>query len=463
MTAKELQKELTWEFPDVAKAAPDQVKEAYDFAEGYKDFLGKAKTEREFTEESVKLLDEAGYRPIEKGKTYQPGDKVYYVNRGKSLIMTTFGKKPMEEGLRLNAAHIDSPRLDLKAQPLFEKDGIAYFKPHYYGGIRKYQWVTVPLAMHGVFVKKDGSVIKLNVGEEPGDPMFLITDLLPHLGAKQNGKKLTEAITGEDLNIVVGSLPFVDDSDDKIKEPVKLKALELLHEKYGVTERDFLRAEIEFVPAAKPVDIGFDRSMIGGYGQDDKVCAYPALIAEIEAKDPEYTTVTVLTDKEEIGSEGNTGLNSDYMLHYIEDLAAAYRADVREVLRNSICLSSDVGAAFDPTFPQVFEKNNSAFLGKGVSLIKYTGSRGKSGSNDASAELMNRIMNILDDHNVMWQAGELGKVDEGGGGTVAKFVAGKDINVVDLGVPVLCMHSPFELTSKMDVYSAYLAYKAFYD
>ena len=463
MTAKELQKELTWEFPDVAKAAPDQVKAAYDFAEGYKDFLGKAKTEREFTEESVKLLDEAGYRPIEKGKTYQPGDKVYYVNRGKSLIMTTFGRKPMEEGLRLNAAHIDSPRLDLKAQPLFEKDGIAYFKPHYYGGIRKYQWVTVPLAMHGVFVKKDGSVIKLNVGEEPGDPMFLITDLLPHLGAKQNGKKLSEAITGEDLNIVVGSLPFVDDSDDKIKEPVKLKALELLHEKYGVTERDFLRAEIEFVPAAKPVDIGFDRSMIGGYGQDDKVCAYPSLIAEIEAKDPEYTTVTVLTDKEEIGSDGNTGLNSDYMLHYIEDLAAAYHADVREVLRKSICLSSDVGAAFDPTFPQVFEKNNSAFLGKGVSLIKYTGSRGKSGSNDASAELMNQIMNILDDHNVMWQAGELGKVDEGGGGTVAKFVAGKDINVVDLGVPVLCMHSPFELTSKMDVYSAYLAYKAFYD
>lgn len=462
MTGKELQKQLTWEFPDVASAAPEQVEEAYAFAEKYKDFLGKAKTEREFCAEAVQKLTAAGYIPFEKGTHYQPGDKVYYNNRGKSLLMTTIGTRPLEDGIHMNAAHIDSPRLDLKPMPVFEKDGVAYFKPHYYGGIRKYQWATIPLAMHGVLVKKDGTVIPLHIGEEPGDPLFVISDLLPHLSQKQDTRSLKEGIKAEELNIIIGTLPFVDGSDDDIKEPVKLKALELMHVRYGITERDFLRAEIEFVPAVKPCDIGFDRSLIGAYGQDDKVCAYTALEAELEITDPAYTTLTVLADKEEIGSMGNTGLNSDFLLHFVEDLAEDQGAEIRTVLRNSICLSSDVGAAFDPTFPDVYEKRNSGFLGKGVMLVKYTGSRGKSGSNDASAELMNKVINIMDDAGVYWQAGELGAVDQGGGGTVALYIAGKDVNVVDLGVPVMSMHSPFELTSKLDVYSAYKAYMAFY-
>ncbi|MDY5484224.1 MAG: aminopeptidase [Clostridium sp.] len=460
-SAKELQKSLTWEFPHIAKEAPQQKEEAFSYCEGYKAFLNAAKTEREFTKEAVKMLQKAGYRPYESGKEYQAGEKVYYVNRKKSLVMTTFGRRSVEEGLRLNAAHIDSPRLDLKPSPVYEKSDLAYFKTHYYGGIRKYQWVTMPLAMHGVVVKPNGETVEITIGEKEGDPVFCITDLLPHLSADQNERKLKDGIKGEELNILVGSLPY-DCGGEELKEAVKLLVLSILNERYGMTERDFLRAEIEMVPAVKAVDVGLDRSMVGAYGQDDRVCAYTALTAEIQAQDPEYTTVTVLVDKEEIGSMGNTGLNSDFVLHYIEDLAAAAGADCRKVLRNSLCLSSDVGAAYDPTFSSVYEEHNSCYMNKGCVLIKYTGARGKSGSSDASAETLSKVIDILDRDGVYWQAGELGAVDVGGGGTVALYVAGLDVDVVDLGVPILSMHSPFELASKLDIYNAYRAFCAFY-
>lgn len=336
----------------------------------------------------------------------------------------------------------------------------AFFKTHYYGGIRKYQWAAIPLAMHGVVAKKDGEITDIRIGEEEGDPVFCVTDLLPHLAADQNERKLKDGIKGEELNVIIGSLPFTADED--IKEPVKLLALSVLNEKYGMTEKDFIRAEIEIVPAFKAVDVGLDRSMVGAYGQDDRVCAYTALTAEMASIEPEYTTVTVLADKEEIGSVGNTGLDSDFVLHYIEDLAETAGIDYRTILRNSICLSSDVNAAYDPTFSQVYEERNACYINKGCVLTKYTGSRGKGGSNDASAETMAKIVDMMDREGVYWQIGELGAVDVGGGGTVAMYVAGMDVDVVDLGVPILSMHSPFELASKLDIYNTYKAFCAFY-
>ena len=345
---KELQQQLTWEFSHIGKEKPEQEEKAFKYCEGYKGFLDTGKTERECVKEAVRMLEKGGYKPFDPKASYEPGDKVYYVNRGKSLIATTFGKKPLEEGLRINGAHIDSPRLDLKPNPLYEKEDIAFFKTHYYGGIRKYQWGTIPLAMHGVIIKKDGEKVEISIGEDEKDPVFCVTDLLPHLASKQNERPLKDGLKGEELNILVGSLPF---QDEEIKEPVKLLALSLLHDKYGITEKDFFRAEIEMVPAVKARDIGFDRSLIGAYGQDDRVCAYTALTAEIDAKKPSYTTVTILADKEEIGSVGNTGLNSDFVLHYIEELAAQADVNVREVLKHSLCLSSDVNAAYDPNFP----------------------------------------------------------------------------------------------------------------
>lgn len=461
-SAKDLQKELTWEFPHIGKKAPASKEKAFAYCEGYKEFLNNAKTEREFTAKAVEKLQAAGYVPFEAEKKYKSGDKVYFVNRGKSLAMSTFGTAPLEEGVRLNAAHIDSPRLDLKPNPVYENHEMAYFKTHYYGGIRKYQWVTIPLAMHGVIIKKDGEKVNVCIGEKEGDPVFCVTDLLPHLGAKQNERKLSDGIRGEELNIVIGSLPFVDEGEEEgVKDAVKLNVLAILNEMYGITERDFLRAEIEFVPATKAQDIGFDRSLIGAYGQDDKVCAYTALTAEIDTKTPYYTTVTILADKEEIGSCGNTGLNSDFVLHYLEDLAACQGADVRKMLRKTTALSSDVNGAYDPSFASVYEERNSCFVNKGPVLTKYTGARGKYESNDASAETMAKVINIMDEAGIYWQIGELGAVDEGGGGTVAMFVASMDMDVVDLGVPILCMHSPFELSSKLDVYYTYKAFAAF--
>ncbi len=459
MTGKELQEELTWKFPHIAKEAPEQVEEAAAFCEGYKAFLDEGKTERECVKKAVELLKAAGYAEFDTQGSYQPGDKVYYVNRNKAIIATTFGEKSVKEGIRMNGAHIDSPRLDLKPSPVYEKDDMALFKTHYYGGIRKYQWATIPLAMHGVIIKKNGEMVELNLGEKPGDPVFCITDLLPHLSAEQNERKLKDGIKGEELNIVIGSIPY---TDDEVKEPVKLMALKLMNEQFGITEKDFLRAEVEFVPAHKASDVGFDRSMVGAYGQDDRICAYTALMAEIDTKNPTYTTMTILTDKEEIGSEGNTGLNSNYVGDYITYLAELEGVNPKEVFRNTICLSSDVNAAYDPTFASVYDPLNSSYVNKGCVLTKYTGARGKSGSNDASAELMAKVIGIMEKEGVYWQIGELGAVDVGGGGTIAKFVASMNIDVVDLGVPILSMHAPFELASKLDVLNTYRAFKAFY-
>lgn len=456
---QELAEKLTWSTPNIGKKAPKQMNKAQKFCEGYKKFLDEGKTERECVRYGVKLLEKNGYRPFDAEGKYQPGDKVYFVNRGKSLIATTFGREPLENGVRINGAHIDSTRLDLKPNPMYEKEDLAYLKTHYYGGIRKYQWGVTPLAMHGVVFKKDGTAVEISIGEKPQDPVFCVTDLLPHLSARQNERPLKEGLKGEELNILIGSLPF---QDPEVKEPVKLLALQLLNEQYGITEADFYRAEIEMVPAVKAADVGLDRSLVGAYGQDDRVCAYTALMAEIDTQMPEHTTVTILTDKEEIGSEGTTGLNSDYVLHYIEDLADMAQIPVRRVLRNSICLSSDVNAAYDPNFADVYESNNSCYVNKGCVLMKYTGSRGKGGSNDAGAEIMAKVIAILEKEGVYWQAGELGKVDEGGGGTIAKYVAHMDVDTVDLGVPILSMHSPFELASKLDVWNTYRAFKAFY-
>lgn len=462
MSGKELEKELLWEAPHIAKEAPEEREKAAEFCEGYKVFLNNGKTERECVKAAVKMLEAAGYREFDPKASYKAGDKVYWNNRKKALAAATFGTLGLEEGLRMNGAHIDSPRLDLKPNPLFEKGGIAYLKPHYYGGIRKYQWSTVPLSMHGIVGKKDGELVEISIGEKDGEPQFCVTDLLPHLAAEQNGRKLSDGIKAEELNIVVGSIPFAGDEEDKLKAPVKLMVMKLLNEKYGITEKDFTRAEIEMVPAYKAVDVGLDRGLIGAYGQDDRVCAYTALMAEIETAAPAHTTLTILADKEEIGSVGNTGLSSDFVLHMIEDLCQIQGADLKTVLRSSICLSSDVNAAYDPTFTFVYEERNACYVNKGCVLTKYTGSRGKSGSNDASAETMTKVTRIMDENGVYWQTGELGAVDVGGGGTIAKFVASMDVDVVDLGVPILSMHAPFELASKLDVYNTYKAFKAFY-
>lgn len=456
---KALQEALTFTQPHIADARPELAETAFRFCEAYKAFLDAAKTEREAVDTALRLLEQAGYRPLRHGEgAYRAGDKVYYNNRGKALLCATLGKQPLDAGVRLMVAHIDSPRLDLKPNPLYEDSDLALFKTHYYGGIRKYQWGATPLSLHGVLYHADGTRADVHIGEDPGDPVFCVTDLLPHLGAEQNKRTLADGLRGEELNLVVGSLPY---ADKELKDRVKLRVLELLHEKYGVTERDFTRAELEAVPAVKAVDVGLDRSMIGAYGHDDRVCGYTALRAELEAVRPEYTTVCVLADKEEVGSSGATGLAGDFVFHFLGDLAQAQGADYRRMLQNTKCLSADVNAAFDPTFPDVSEKRNASYLNRGVVLTKYTGARGKNSTNDASAEMMSYVTAIFDAAGVLWQTGELGKVDFGGGGTVAQFVANRDVDVVDVGVPVLSMHSPFELVAKLDVYMMYQAFTAF--
>lgn len=431
---------------------------ADEFAIGYKEFLDKAKTEREAVKEAIKIAKAAGFCEFEHGKKYKEGDRYFVNNRGKSLAFVNVGKKPCTEGLRITAAHIDSPRLDLKQNPLYEELELALFKTHYYGGIRKYQWTAVPLALHGVFVKRDGSVVEVNIGEDENDPCFVVNDLLPHLALEQAKRPLAEAIKGEELNVLVGSHPFKSDSGSEL---VKLNILKILKDKYDITESDFLSAELECVPAHKARDIGFDRSLIGAYGQDDRVCAYPALMAAVNTKAPEHTLVTILADKEEIGSDGNTGLNSAFLKYVVRDIAVNEGADYTVALRGSQCLSADVNAATDPTFQDVMERRNAAYLNYGVALTKYTGSRGKSGTSDASAEFVGKIRSLLDNAGIVWQTGELGKVDAGGGGTVAMYIANLGVDVVDLGVPVLSMHSPFETTAKFDVYMAYLAMSEF--
>ena len=369
------------------------------------------------------------------------------------------GKKSLKEGVKIAAAHIDSPRLDLKPNPLYEKDELALFKTHYYGGIKKYQWVTIPLALHGVVVKKDGTKVEVCLGEEENEPKFVITDILPHLGAEQGKRTLSEGIKGEELNILVGSRPFKDGEGSEL---VKFNIMKLINEKYGIVEADFLSAELEAVPAFKASDIGFDRSMIGSYGHDDRVCAYPAVMASVSVENPEYTTLTVLADKEETGSDGNTGLNSDYMENFIYKLGEQQNVQGYDILAKSECLSADVNSALDPTFSDVFEKNNCSEINKGVVITKYTGARGKAGTSDASAEYMGKIRGLLEKAGIVWQIGELGKVDAGGGGTVAKYIASLDVDVVDLGVPVLSMHAPYEVISKLDLYMAYRAFTEFF-
>ena len=424
------------------------------YCEGYKSFLDKAKTEREAVKEAVKAAEEKGFTEFVMGKEYKAGDRVYINNRGKTVAFAVIGKEPVENGVNITAAHIDSPRLDLKPNPLYEDIELALFKTHYYGGIKKYQWTAIPLALHGVFAMKDGSVKEVIIGEDENDPKFVINDLLPHLAQEQSKRTLNEGIKGEELNVLVGSHPF---KDDKGSELVKLNILKLFNEKYGITEADFISAELEMVPAVKACDIGFDRSMVGAYGQDDRVCAYPALTAVFDVTEPEKTAVAILADKEEIGSMGNTGLNSDFLRYVIGDLAKMQGGDGTVALRNSKCLSADVNAATDPTFQEVMERRNASFLNYGVVVTKYTGARGKSGTSDASAEYMAYVRNMLDNADIIWQWGELGRVDLGGGGTVAQYIANMGVDVVDLGVPVLSMHAPFETTAKLDVYMCYRA------
>ena len=458
---EDLRKKLFYTAPHAAqKMSPAEIGKADAFCEGYKDFLDAAKTEREAVTQAVALAELNGFRPYVEGGRYPAGSKIYYNNRGKAIILAVVGALGLSDGAHIVAAHIDSPRLDLRPNPLYEADGEALFKTHYYGGVKKYQWTVIPLALHGVIVKTDGETVNVCVGEAEDEPKFVISDLLPHLAAEQMKKTMAEGIAGEDLNVIVGSRPF--DATDEAQN-IKLNVLNILFEKYGITEADFLSAELEIVPAFKACDIGFDRSLIGSYGHDDRVCAYPALMALLDTELPENTTLCVLTDKEEIGSEGNTGLNSSYMAYFIKALARAEGLEGETVLSKSKCLSADVNAAYDPDFPSVYEKNNTSYLNKGVVVTKYTGSRGKGGSSDASAEFMGEIRALLDAKNVCWQIGELGKLDAGGGGTVARFVASLNIDVVDVGVPVLSMHAPFEVVSKLDVYAAYRACYEFYN
>lgn len=456
--AEELKKELFYN-PENACAVCDsaEIKKADDFAEGYKTFLNSSKTEREAVLTVVEACKKNGFKEFDSSKKYKAGDKVFSVNRGKSVILAVFGSESLSNGVKIAAAHIDSPRLDLKPSPLYESDELALFKTHYYGGIKKYQWVTIPLALHGVVVKKDGTAVNITLGEKDDEPKFVISDILPHLGQEQGKRSLSDGIRGEELNVLVGSRPFKADEGSEL---VKLNVLKIINEKYGITEADFLSAELEMVPAFKADDIGFDRSLIGSYGHDDRVCAYPAFTALLNVKKPVHTVITVLTDKEETGSEGNTGLVSDYLKNFIYRIASLQGLAGYDVLSKSECLSADVNAAFDPTFSDVFEKKNASFLNKGVVITKYTGARGKSGTSDASAEFMGKIRSILDSKKVVWQIGELGKVDAGGGGTVAKYIAQHDVDVVDLGVPVLSMHAPYEVISKLDLY---MAYRAFYE
>ncbi|MBR2338137.1 MAG: aminopeptidase [Clostridia bacterium] len=435
----------------------EQMQEADAYCVGYKQYLDDAKTEREAVDAAIVLAEKRGFRPFDRKDKLVPGDKVYYNNRGKSLLLAVIGTNPIEEGVSIAAAHIDSPRLDLKPNPLYDDHDLAYFDTHYYGGIKKYQWVAMPLSLHGVIVKKDGTTVTVSIGDKAEDPVFCVTDLLPHLAADQMKRPANEIVRGEDLNILIGSRPFKDGEES---DSVKLNILNILFEKYGIVEADFLSAELEAVPAYSARDVGFDRSMIGAYGHDDRVCAYPALTALFALEKPAYTAITVLADKEEIGSDGNTGMQSAFLPYFIDDIAAAFGVEGRHVLQNSLCLSADVNVAFDPLYPETVEQRNCAFLNRGVVLTKYTGSRGKSGTSDASAELMAFFRRNMEDNAVLWQAGELGRVDLGGGGTVAKYIANLDVNTVDLGVPVLSMHAPFEVVSKTDVYMAHKAFLA---
>ena len=440
----------------------DSVKnDVIRFSDEYIHFLNRSKTEREATSFIAEILEKNGFVNIKDKMILVPGDKVYYVNREKSVYAAIMGNKPVEAGLNIIGSHIDSPRLDLKPNPLYEDNGFAYFKTHYYGGVKKYQWTTIPLSIHGVIVKANGEKVTINIGEDESDPIFTITDLLPHLAQEQMEKKLKDGIAGEDLNLLVGSIPI---GDEKTTERIKLNVLKILNDKYGITEKDFVSSELELVPAFKARSLGFDRSMVAGYGQDDKICAYTSLRALLDTVTPAKTAVCIFADKEEIGSMGNTGMESHVFDTFISELLNKTNTNrpnlLDKVFCNSKMLSADVDAGLDPIYASVSEKNNAAFLGMGVGLNKYTGARGKSGASDANAEFVAQIRNIFESNNIAYQVSELGKVDTGGGGTIAYILANKGVD--DCGVPVLSMHAPYEVTSKFDVYEAYRAYSAFW-
>lgn len=431
----------------------------FEYCEEYRKFINTVKTERIAVETSVAIAKENGYVEYSRGMKLKTGDKIYYINRERAVIFAKIGRSPLDKGLNIAVSHIDAPRIDLKSKPIYEDGKMALLKTHYYGGIKKYQWMSIPLAMHGTIIKKDGSKIKIVIGEDINDPVFCINDLLPHLAREQMAKTMTEAINGEGLNVLCGSIPF--DNDDK-PEFIKLNVLKLLNDKYGIDETDLISADISLVPAMPARDVGFDRSFIGAYGQDDRVCAYTSLTALMDSKEVDRTALCILADKEETGSDGNTGTNSRYILSFIEELCDVFNAKLRDVLKSSVCFSADVNVTYDPNYPDVLDKRNCAYANSGLVVTKYTGSRGKSDTSEASCEFMGYVRNLLDTNGVAWQTGNLGKVDIGGGGTVAKYIAFLDIDVVDVGVPILAMHSPFEVAAKADIYMAYRGFCALF-
>lgn len=452
--------DLKYERKNVYKEADGkELKKIYDFAEDYKKFLDNSKTERDACHTAKKLAEENGFKPFSFSEKLKAGDKRYFVNRNKNIFLIRVGKENVStDGVRIMVAHVDSPRLDLKPNPMYEEAGLCYLKTHYYGGIKKYQWTATPLALHGVVMLRGGGKAEICVGEDENDPVFYVTDLLPHLAQEQSAKPLSKAIEGENLNAVIGGLPEV--SDEEEKEAVKSAILKLLNKKYGMTEVDLQCSELCFVPAGKARDVGFDGALISAYGHDDKVCAYPEMRAVFDCDSP-HTVIAVFADKEEVGSDGTTGMQSKVISDVIDTVAASFGANPIEVRYNSKCISADVTAAYDPVYATVYEKRNTTFVSCGAAVSKYTGSRGKNSTNDAPAEFMGFIRDIFEDNGVIWQVGELGAVDVGGGGTVAKYIANLGIDTVDVGVPVLSMHAPYELISKADVYALYQACLAF--
>ena len=434
----------------------------FDFCEGYKEFIDNAKTERQAVKSAVEIAKKHGFVDLNTKDSLKAGDKVYFINREKSVYLSVIGKEDITNGINFIIAHLDAPRIDIKANPLYESNNLALLKTHYYGGLRKYQWITIPLSLIGVVYKKDGTRVDINIGENDNDPVFYISDLAPHLAKDQVQKKMSECIEGENLNIILGSM-----TKNCEKDKFKSSVMEILNEKYGICEEDFQSAELEIVPSSKARDVGIDRSLIGAYAHDDRVCSYTALMAMCETENPEKTIACVLVDKEEIGSMGNTGMKGAAFEYITATLISKCKSDYNEYMkmtlfRNSACLSGDVTTAFDPNFPEVNDSLNAAYLGHGVSVAKYTGSRGKYDTSDANAEFVSKIRKCFDDNNVMWQMAELGKVDHGGGGTIAQYVANLDVEVLDCGTALLSMHAPVEIASKYDIYMTYKAYKAFY-
>ena len=459
MTTDELRESLLMDSQNgYTRITPEQREDMERYCLRYRTFLDACKTEREATAWTVREAEKRGYKPFAPGMTVNPGDKIYYNNRDKSIALAVIGRKPLAEGVNICAAHVDSPRLDLKPNPLYEDSEIAYFKTHYYGGIKKYQWPTIALALHGVVYRKDGSVVTVTIGEEDSDPVLMVSDLLPHLAGDQMQKTLAKGIAGEQLNVILGSEPLEGEGSDL----VKLNIMRLLNEKYGLIEADFLSAELTVVPAGRCREVGLDRSLLGAYGHDDRVCAYAELDALLTVENPEKTAICILADKEEIGSVGISGMQSHFFEHFLGSLCDAQGAKLEDCLANSFCLSADVSNAYDPNFAETCDKRNNSQLNYGVAICKYTGARGKSSASDASAEAMGHVRTTLDNAGVIWQIATLGKVDQGGGGTVAAYMANRNIVTVAAGLPVLCMHAPMELVSKLDCYETMLACKAIY-